>query len=308
MYQCIRQASGAISEKSITPSPRFSSGSCRRSRSAAPSRRRRRRGPRRARAPAHEQHEQQARARRSPRRARSPPAAPWSSRASRTAARRSRPSACPTAIGTCQLKISVRLLLFLTCGGSTGDIQWMRWSCHSNWPVRSTTSHFGGAFGFAIGGHRDVAVEVRVQVGRRRAHVLLGGAVGEHARVRLALVAVDRDRLARVVASAAGGRRTRAPAGSSPGTLGVTRGDVRAVVVVAALVVDRVAALARAAAAAVAAAAARERQQRERQRERDDAEQQRRSRRDGAIAVDTVARARARLTCRPRTAATGRSS
>ena len=59
------------------------------------------------------------------------------------------PGVAPTRIGTCQLKILVRLLLSLTCGGVTGDIQWMRWSCHSSWPVRSTTIQSGAALGEA---------------------------------------------------------------------------------------------------------------------------------------------------------------
>ena len=51
-----------------------------------------------------------------------------------------------------QSKIFVRLPLSLTCAGGIGDIQWIRWSCHSNCPVRSTTVHRGGASADAEGG------------------------------------------------------------------------------------------------------------------------------------------------------------
>ena len=209
MYQCIRHASALIPAKAITPSPRFlrrrlgPAGAAAAAPRAAgisipgmpatrvPRRHARGAGARTARTAG--------RAGRSPRRARSPPSAHASSPASRTAARSTAPFCAPTWIGTCQSKISVRLLLSLTCGGVSGDIQWMRWSCHSNCPVRSTTTQCGGALGARRGGNARRCRRSSVQVVRGRARVLLGRAIRQHARVRFALIAVDRDRLARVI-------------------------------------------------------------------------------------------------------------
>src|ERR1700722_1708890 len=62
------------------------------------------------------------------------------------------PFCAPTEIGTLQWKINVRLLWSLTCGGVTGLIQGMRWSCHSKPPLLSTPPHLGGSLALADGG------------------------------------------------------------------------------------------------------------------------------------------------------------
>ncbi len=36
--------------------------------------------------------------------------------------------------------------------GGIGLIQWMRWSCQSNWSLRAAMTHLGVAFAFAFGG------------------------------------------------------------------------------------------------------------------------------------------------------------
>ncbi len=52
-----------------------------------------------------------------------------------------------TRSGTDQSKTFVRTSGSVTCGGSLRAIQWIRWSCHSKRPERSTTFQRGGAFG-----------------------------------------------------------------------------------------------------------------------------------------------------------------
>ena len=75
----------------------------------------------------------------------------------------------------------------------------MRWSCHSYSSFCATSSHCGGRLRIRLLGHLDRAEAVVVQVRRGRAGVAEDAPVAER-EVRLALVALDHERLARPVA------------------------------------------------------------------------------------------------------------
>src|SRR5580692_9270376 len=195
MYQCIRQASGTISRKSITPSPRLSwcpsaptgggAATAVRGRVCTPA--------------AYEQHEQESR--HDDRRAKD-------DRRQRCLGVLGRPKQLPVdrALGVPDFDRNLPVedqrprALVLDVRGR-----------HRRHPVDAVVVPFelaGAVYHFPLRRSaragdrrdRDLCVEVRVQIRRRRAYVLLGRAVGEHARIRFAFVAVDRDGLAGVVA------------------------------------------------------------------------------------------------------------
>ena len=110
-----------------------------------------------------------------------------------------------------------------TFGGSVLLIQWMRWSCHSYSSFCATSSHCRRRLRIRLLGHLDGAEAVVVQVRRGRAGVAEDAPVAER-EVRLALVALDDERLARL-----GCRRTSRSSLSSTWTLmsAPARGDAR---------------------------------------------------------------------------------